>query len=66
MESVRSILKRRDGKTDAEVDEDFEEFAAILADGTDPEDAIAEAFGLEPDYMMDDEVWAALELHATR
>jgi hypothetical protein len=57
MESVRDIIKRRDRKTDADVDEDFAELAIVPADGTDPEEALAEVFGLEPDYFFDDEVW---------
>ena len=60
MENVRTIMKRRDNLTDAEVDDLFEEFASLLEDNLNPEDAIAEVFGLEPDYVTDDEVRAAI------
>jgi hypothetical protein len=61
LESVRSILKRRDGLTDTEVDEMFEIFRDDLAEtgAEEAEDLLAEHFGLKPDYLYDAElkVW---------
>lgn len=40
----------------------FEDFSILIAGGEDPEDALAEVFGLEPDYLLsDDEAYAAIE-----
>ena len=60
-ETVRAILKRRDELTDDEVDDCFEDFRIMVAAGDDPEDALDEVFGLEPDYLFDSEVWEAVE-----
>lgn len=60
-ETVRAIMKRRDGLDDSEVDDCFEDFAIMVAAGDDPEEALAEVFGLEPDYLLDSEVWGVVE-----
>jgi hypothetical protein len=62
METVREIIKRRDSATDQDVDDLFEGFADEVRMGEDPEDAIAEWFGLEPDYLWDEEVQRAIGL----
>jgi len=60
-ETVREILKRRDNLNDDEIDELFEGFKDDLRCGEDPEEAIAYAFGLEPDYFFDNEVFDAIQ-----
>ena len=60
METVREIIKRRDGCDDDVVDGMFEALVDEVAFGADPEDALADEFGLEPDYIMDEEVWEAI------
>ena len=60
-ETVREIVRRRDGASKADIDGMFEAFAEDIEDGLDPEEALAQNFGLEPDYLLDEEVWAAIE-----
>jgi hypothetical protein len=56
-ESLRSVLMRRDGLTEAEADaavnEAREELQDRLAEGEMPFDICEELFGLEPDYLME-------------
>ena len=66
MQSVRSIVKRRDAIDNAEFDELLAEFAVVLSDGTDPEEALTEVFGLEPDYAFDAELWGVIEASVIR
>lgn len=54
METVRAIIKHRDGASDREVDELLDEFRQRVGDGEDPEEAMHEVFGLEPDYLFED------------
>lgn len=61
MKSVRETLKERDGISDEEFDVILAGFKEELAEweegnGDDPEELIADWFGLEPDYMMDTEL----------
>ena len=58
-ETIRQILMRRDQVTAAEVTEMLEEARERIRAGEDPEEVLAEEFGLEPDYVFDDEldVW---------
>ena len=55
MESIKSVLMRRDGLTDHEADEAIAEcradFLERLAEGDMPCDICEEYFGLEPDYI---------------
>lgn len=55
MESIKSILMKRDGLTESEaenrVEEAREEFFRMLSDGEDPSDICEDFFGLEPDYL---------------
>lgn len=61
LETVRTIIKQRDGVDDDAVDALFEYLAETLQEGVAPDDALAEVFGLEPDYLFDTEVWACIE-----
>lgn len=60
METIREILKRRDGASDSECDEMLDEARNRVEEGDDPEKVCAEEFGLEPDYVFDDEFLGAL------
>jgi len=55
VDSIKSVLMRRDGMTEEEADELIEEakqdLRERLEDGDFPEDICEEWFGLEPDYM---------------
>ena len=62
METVREIVKRRDGCDDDVVDGMLEALINEVAFGADPEDALADEFGLEPDYIEDKEVWEAISI----
>jgi hypothetical protein len=59
METVRQIVCRRDGISNEDFDDLLAEFADNLSD--DPEEDIGQVFGLEPDYLFDPEIWAAIE-----
>ena len=51
---LHRVLMRRDGMTAEEADEMIQEARrAVLEDGEDPEDALHDEFGLEPDYVLD-------------
>jgi len=60
METIREILKRRDGASDSECDEMLGEARERILNGDDPEEVCEEEFGLEPDYIFDDELLGAL------
>lgn len=61
METIRSILRTRDQASESDIDDLFTEAEGQIADGVDPEEVIADVFGLEPDYLFDEEFMAALE-----
>lgn len=46
-------LMRRDNITESEAREMCEECAGAINDGEDPQDAMQDILGLEPDYFMD-------------
>ena len=52
-ESLKNVLCRRDGLTAAEADEAIAEAAKQVLAGADPEEVLADEFGLEPDYVFD-------------
>lgn len=52
-ETIKEILIRRDRMTADEADELIEEARQRVRDGDDPEEVLAEEFGLEPDYMFE-------------
>ena len=53
LETLKEILIRRDGMTEAEADELIQEVRALVEDGADPEEILLFEFGLEPDYIFD-------------
>lgn len=53
MESLKQVLMRRDQMTAQEVDEAIAEARERVEEGEDPEEVLAEEFGLEPDYVFD-------------
>lgn len=56
LETIRDIIKRRDGVTDSDVDDMFGEFKDMMDDGEDLKVALSRVFGLEPDYCFDHEL----------
>ena len=50
---LRNVLIRRDGCDVESADELIAGAKAAVAEGADPEEVLAEHFGLEPDYVMD-------------
>lgn len=61
METIRSILRTRDNLSESDIDDFFTDATDDIADGIDPEDVLADVFGLEPDYFFDAEFMAAVE-----
>lgn len=53
MNSLKSVLMRRDEITSQEADELIEDAARMIDDGEDPERILQDEFGLEPDYVFD-------------
>ena len=54
--SLRETIKQLDGINDEAFDELIAEFADLLDEGADPEEALDEVFGMEPDFLLDDEI----------
>lgn len=52
-ESLKEVLMRRDQIDATEAQSLIDEAAAEVAEGADPEEVLAEWFGLEPDYVFD-------------
>lgn len=53
-ENLLEVLCRRDGLSREEAAEEIEAAReAVLLDGEDPEEVLADWFGLEPDYVFD-------------
>jgi hypothetical protein len=50
---IVNVLMRRDGLSLEEAYEQLNDARERFADGDDPEDILAEEFGLEPDYLFD-------------
>lgn len=53
METIKQILIRRDGVTGEEADEMIAYAKERVESGDDPEEVLAEEFGLEPDYIFE-------------
>ena len=53
MYSIKRVLMSRDGLTDQEAQELIDEARELVAEGADPEDALYDEFGLEPDFIWD-------------
>lgn len=58
--SLRETIKQRDGISDEAFDELLEEFVDLLDDGEDPEEALAQVFEIEPDFLIDAEIVEAI------
>jgi hypothetical protein len=52
-ESIKEILMRRDNMSAEDADELIEQAKEAIYDGEDPEEVLAEYFGLEPDYIFE-------------
>lgn len=52
-ETLKQVLMRRDELSAAEADELIAEARERCLEGEDPEEVLAEEFGLEPDYIFD-------------
>ncbi len=52
-ESLKQVIMRRDDMSSEEADELIREAREAIDDGEDPEEVLAEFFGLEPDYIFD-------------
>ena len=61
LEPLRTTIKRRDDLTDDDFDEMLEEFKDCLEIGEDPEEALQEVFGIEPDWFWDNEIQKVIE-----
>lgn len=61
LDTIRSILHTRDQMSKADIDDLFTSATDDIADGVDPEDVLADLFGLEPDYIFDAEFMTAVE-----
>lgn len=66
METIREIIANRDGIGPDEINDLFVEAQDQIADGVDPEEVIADVFGLEPDYLFDKEFMAVLKAGFSR
>lgn len=53
METLRKVIKDRDGISDAEFDSLVEEAADALDAGEDPDDILRDVFSIEPDFVFD-------------
>jgi len=60
MKTLRETIRERDGISAGEFEDMLEDFAIMVAGGDDPEEALAEVFGIEPDFLFDDEIVTAL------
>ena len=61
LDTIRSILHTRDQASESDIDDLFTNATDDIADGLDPEDVLADTFGLEPDYLFDAEFMRAVE-----
>lgn len=52
-ETLKQVLMRRDGLSAAEAQSLIDEARERVLSGDDPEEVLAEEFGLEPDYIFD-------------
>jgi hypothetical protein len=53
MESLLEVLMERDGLSRAQALRQIEEAREEVREGADPEEVLADWFGLEPDYLYD-------------
>ena len=66
LDTIRSLLRTRDQASEADIDDLFANATDDIADGVDPEDVLADTFGLEPDYLFDAEFMKAVETGCAR
>ena len=52
-ESLKQVIMRRDEVSSEEADALINEAREAIEGGEDPEEVLAEFFGLEPDYIFD-------------
>jgi len=52
-ETLREVLMRRDGLSGEEADSLIQDARDAVAAGADPEEVLADEFGLEPDYFWE-------------
>ena len=52
-ESLKQVIMRRDDMSSEEADKLINEAREAINEGEDPEEVLAEFFGLEPDYIFD-------------
>ena len=53
MSELKNVLMRRDGMSSREADNAIDDAKQRVFDGEDPEEVLADEFGLEPDYIFD-------------
>ena len=53
MSELKKVLMQRDGMSLLEADNAIDDAKQRVFEGEDPEDVLAEEFGLEPDYIFD-------------
>lgn len=53
LESLKTVLMRRDGLTASEAQEQIDDAREAVLDGADPEEILHNDFGLEPDYIFE-------------
>ena len=56
MLTIREIIRARDDLAEDVIDFMFQEFAGAMADGEMPDEQLRNIFGLEPDYLFDNEL----------
>ena len=66
LDTIRSILRTRDHASESDIDDLFAAATDDIADGIDPEDVLSDTFGLEPDYLFDNEFMTAVETGLAR
>ena len=54
MDTIRKEMRRK-GESEEEIDAGFELAKEMLTEGEDPEQVLQEVFGLEPDFLFDEE-----------
>ena len=53
MSELKKVLMQRDGMSSREADNAIDDAKQRVSDGEDPEDVLADEFGLEADYIFD-------------
>ena len=59
-DAIRETIRRRDEASHEAIDELFEAAVDEIAEGVEPEEALLNVFGLEPDYIFDGEFLRAV------